>query len=89
MNFAGWIKKLTGRPTITVGSVGLAGPMSVTDLGKQTDPSTDLAPLARRLASGEFDIVAVGRALLADPLWARKVKDGRLDELMPFTKEAP
>ena len=88
MNFAGWIKKLTGRPTITVGSVGLAGPMSVTDLGKQTDPSTDLVPLARRLASAEFDIVAVGRALLADPLWARKVKDGRLDELMPFTKEA-
>jgi len=88
MNFAGWIKKLTGRPTITVGSVGLAGPMSVTDLGKQADPSNDLAPLARRLASGEFDIVAVGRALLADPLWARKVKEGRLDELMPFTKEA-
>ena len=88
MNFAGWIKKLTGRPTITVGSVGLAGPMSVTDLGEHTDPSTDLAPLAMRLAAGEFDIVAVGRALLADPLWARKVKEGRLDELMPFTKEA-
>ena len=25
MNFAGWIRRLTGKPTITVGSVGLAG----------------------------------------------------------------
>jgi len=88
MNFAGWIKQLTGLPTITVGSVGLAGPMSVTDLGEQTDPTTDLSPLAKRLAAGEFDIVAVGRALLADPKWARKIKEGRLDELLPFTKDA-
>ncbi len=88
LNFAGWIKTLTGRPTITVGSVGLSGPMSVTDLGERTDPATDLSPLARRIAKGEFDLVAVGRALLADPTWARKVKEGRLDELMPFTKAA-
>lgn len=88
MNGAGWIKQLTGKPTITVGSVGLAGPMSVTDLGGTTDVSTDLSPLARRVASGEFDIVAVGRALLTDPAWARKVKEGRLDELLPFNKEA-
>jgi len=88
MNLAGWIKELTGRPTITVGSVGLAGPMSVTELGATTDVSTDLSPLAARVAAGEFDIVAVGRALLVDPAWARKVKEGRLDELKPFTKEA-
>ena len=25
LNFAGWAKKLTGKPTITVGSVGLTG----------------------------------------------------------------
>jgi 2,4-dienoyl-CoA reductase-like NADH-dependent reductase (Old Yellow Enzyme family) len=88
MNLAGWIKELTGRPTITVGSVGLAGPMSVTELGATTDVSTDLSPLAARVAAGEFDIVAVGRALLVDPAWARKVKEGRLDELKPFTKDA-
>lgn len=88
MNCAGWIKQLTGRPTITVGSVGLAGPMSVTELGSETAPSTDLEPLARRLAAGEFDIVAVGRALLTDPAWTRKVKEGRLDELQPFNQSA-
>jgi 2,4-dienoyl-CoA reductase-like NADH-dependent reductase (Old Yellow Enzyme family) len=86
MNCAGWIKKLTGRPVITVGSVGLSGPMSVTDLGEQSAPSADLAPLAARLADGEFDIVAVGRAMLADPEWARKVRDGRFDALRPFSR---
>jgi 2,4-dienoyl-CoA reductase-like NADH-dependent reductase (Old Yellow Enzyme family) len=88
MNLAGWIKASTGRPTITVGSVGLQGPMSVTDLGEHAEVSADLAPLAMRVAQGEFDVVAVGRALLADPAWARKVKQGRLAELRPFTKEA-
>lgn len=88
MNLAGWVRKLTGRPTITVGSVGLAGPMSVTELGQHTEVSTDLAPLARGIANGEFDLVAVGRALLTDPQWARKVKEGRLDELLPFSSAA-
>lgn len=88
LNFAGWIKRLTGRPTITVGSVGLGGAMSVTNLGETAEVSAELAPLAARVAKGEFDIVAVGRALLADPEWARKVRSGRLDELKPFTKDA-
>lgn len=88
MNLAGWTKQLTGRPTITVGSVGLAGAMSVTNLGEAAGVVTDLAPLAQRIEAGEFDVVAVGRALLADPAWARKVLEGRLDELQPYTREA-
>lgn len=88
MNMAGWVKRLTGRPTITVGSIGLSGPMSVTELGTATDVSTDFGPLVKRRASGEFDLVAVGRALLTDPAWARKVKEGRFDELLPFNKDA-
>ena len=88
MNLAGWVKQLTGRPTITVGSVGLAGPMSVTNIGEATEVSADLGPLAHRVAHGEFDLVAVGRALLTDPEWARKVRQGRFDELLPFTKDA-
>jgi 2,4-dienoyl-CoA reductase-like NADH-dependent reductase (Old Yellow Enzyme family) len=87
MNLAGWIRRLTGRATITVGSVGLAGPMSVTELGQKTDPSLNFAPLAAGIEQGEFDLVAVGRALLVDPTWARKIKDQRFDELLPFTKD--
>ena len=36
----------------------------------------------------EFDMVAVGRALLQDPEWAAKVLGGRLDELKPYDAAA-
>lgn len=87
MNFAGWVKNLTGKPTITVGSVGMAGAMSTRDVGEHAAASTDLQPLADRVGAGEFDLVAVGRALLADPCWAEKVHDGRFDELRSFGHE--
>ena len=35
----------------------------------------------------EFDMVAVGRALLSDPEWVLKVKEGRDEEIVGFTKE--
>jgi 2,4-dienoyl-CoA reductase-like NADH-dependent reductase (Old Yellow Enzyme family) len=36
----------------------------------------------------EFDLIAVGRALLADPNWVVKVRDGRQDELKDFERSA-
>ena len=86
MNFAGWVKRLTGRPTITVGSVGLASALSIQDLGETAGASADLGPLCARLAAGEFDLVAVGRALIGDPAWVKKVRAGELDALEPFNK---
>ncbi|SFF44605.1 2,4-dienoyl-CoA reductase [Paenibacillus algorifonticola] len=88
LNFAGWTKKLTGKPTITVGSVGLDGDfMSLFTEGKGAE-NANVDDLASRLDEGEFDLVAVGRALLVDPAWADKVRDGRQDELIPFTPGA-
>jgi len=40
------------------------------------------------LARGDFDLVAVGRALLVDPGWVSKLREGRFDELPPVTPEA-
>ncbi|ANY70014.1 12-oxophytodienoate reductase [Paenibacillus sp. BIHB 4019] len=88
LNFAGWTKKLTGKPTITVGSVGLDGDfMSLFTEGKGAE-NANVDDLASRLDAGEFDLVAVGRALLVDPAWSDKVRDGRQDELIPFTPAA-
>ncbi|MFB6365276.1 NADH:flavin oxidoreductase [Paenibacillus elgii] len=88
LNLAGWTKKLTGKPTITVGSVGLDGDFtSLFTEGKGAD-NTKIDGLIERLERQEFDLVAVGRALLVDPLWANKVRDGRTAELVPFTTEA-
>jgi 2,4-dienoyl-CoA reductase-like NADH-dependent reductase (Old Yellow Enzyme family) len=87
LNFAGWVKKLTGKPTITVGSVGLSGDFVAGFQGESSDP-TSLDELLRRLDRGDFDLVAVGRPLLADPGWVQKIKYGRTHELKGFTKQA-
>lgn len=83
LNFAGWAKKLTGVPTITVGSVGLEGDF-VAALGGQGSSVAPLNDLERRLDRGDFDLVAVGRALLQDADWVAKLRDGRVDEIRPY-----
>jgi 2,4-dienoyl-CoA reductase-like NADH-dependent reductase (Old Yellow Enzyme family) len=47
-----------------------------------------LDELERRLDRGDFDLVAVGRALLQDPDWAVKVREGRTAELAAFERSA-
>jgi 2,4-dienoyl-CoA reductase-like NADH-dependent reductase (Old Yellow Enzyme family) len=87
LNFAGWAKRLTGKPTITVGSVGLTGDF-IAGFGGEVSHPASLEELLRRLDRGDFDLVAVGRALLADPQWAAKVHQGRTAELRDFSREA-
>lgn len=69
LTLAGWTKKLTGRPTIAVGNAGLA-------------PEGSPLRIAEYIDRGEFDMIAVGRAVLHDPQWARKVRSG--EEPSPF-----
>ncbi|MEU1696668.1 NADH:flavin oxidoreductase [Streptomyces hirsutus] len=83
MNLAGWAKKLTGRPAITVGSVGLNGEFQEAFQGRGAELGS-LDNLLDRLERDEFDLVAVGRAVLQDPQWAAKVLGGRIDELAPY-----
>jgi 2,4-dienoyl-CoA reductase-like NADH-dependent reductase (Old Yellow Enzyme family) len=87
LNFAGWAKKLTGKATITVGSIGLSGEFLAAFRGESSQPSS-LDELLRRMDRGDFDLAAVGRSLLADPHWVEKIRDNRMNELKGFTKEA-
>ncbi len=87
LNFAGWAKKVTGTPTITVGSVGLDGDFIAGFGGEGSKPAT-LDALLERLDRDEFDLVAVGRALIVDPDWVQKVRDGRFAELRGFDRAA-
>ena len=87
LNFAGWAKKLTGAATITVGSVGLTGEFMAAFRGEASQPAS-LDELVKRMDRGDFDLVAVGRPLLADPAWVQKIQSNRTDELKGFTKEA-
>ncbi|MDF2565238.1 MAG: dehydrogenase [Massilibacillus sp.] len=84
LNLAGWTKKITGKPTITVGSVGLDTNFIEFFAEGKGAKATSLTPLIERLEKNEFDVVAVGRALLADPAWATKTRENRIDELIPF-----
>jgi 2,4-dienoyl-CoA reductase-like NADH-dependent reductase (Old Yellow Enzyme family) len=73
LNFAGWAKKLTGAATISVGSVGLSKDTTSAWRGEGSD-SVSLAPLIERMERGDFDLIAVGRALLSDPNWPLKTQ---------------
>ncbi|PJE25701.1 2,4-dienoyl-CoA reductase [Pseudooceanicola antarcticus] len=83
LNFAGWAKKLTGVPTISVGSVGLSGEF-LAAFGGEASQVTPLDKLVRRMENDEFDLIAVGRALLSDADWVSKVRAGASDQLRGF-----
>ncbi len=87
LNDAGWAKQLTGKPAISVGSVGLSGEFIAAYAGEASEPAS-LDRLVEMMEREEFDLIAVGRALLQDPDWAVKVRDNRNDELQTFTKDA-
>ena len=87
LNLAGWAKKLTGVTAITVGAVGLSGDVYESLRGKSAQ-STPLNGLLARLERGEFDLVAVGRALLQDPAWLEKVRQNHVDQIADFTPAA-
>jgi 2,4-dienoyl-CoA reductase-like NADH-dependent reductase (Old Yellow Enzyme family) len=87
LNFAGWAKKLTGVATISVGSVGLSGDAIAAFGGASSNPAS-LDSLILRLERNEFDLIAVGRALLSDPRWVTKVRTYDHESLEPFTPAA-
>lgn len=85
LNLAGWTKNVTGKPTITVGSVGLKGHDFTDAFRGESAEVGEFGELESRLRRAEFDLVAVGRALITDPQWPIKVRDKRFSELAPFT----
>ena len=82
LNLAGWTRKITDAPTITVGNVGLD-----TSLFCGSGPES-AGELLRRYSHGEFDLVAIGQPLLSDAQWCLKVRDDRTDEIVDHTAAA-
>jgi 2,4-dienoyl-CoA reductase-like NADH-dependent reductase (Old Yellow Enzyme family) len=87
LGLAGWTRQLSHKPTMTVGSVGLDNDV-VDSLhgGEMASRVARLDTLERLLRRGDFDLVGVGRALLADPHWAGKVERGDLASLQGFNR---
>jgi len=78
LSLAGWTRKLTDLPVIAVGSVGLETQFRSEKQGQVIAPAS-VDRLVEQFDSGEFDVVAIGRALLADPDWVNRLRAGTLD----------
>ena len=84
-NLAYWTKKISNIPTIGVGSVGLDS-----DFINMTAPATptSIDKALDDIKKQKYDLIAVGRALLSDYEWVVKMKEGRLNDVIPYTKDA-
>ena len=84
-NLAYWTKKISNIPTVGVGSVGLDS--DFIDMTAPANP-TSIDRAIEDISTGKYDLIAVGRALLSDYEWVLKMKEGRLSDIIPYTKEA-
>lgn len=84
---AAWTKKLSGVPVIAVGSVTLANDFKSMHGKIAAAPCQQhIEQIERALDDGDFDLIAIGRALLANPDWVNKLATGKTNELVPFDK---
>lgn len=90
LNLAGWAKKFTDIPVVTVGSVGLKidlfGGFLADGMEFDFAGEAQLKIMADKFARGEFDLIAVGRSIIGDADWLVKVREGRFDDIRAFTK---
>jgi 2,4-dienoyl-CoA reductase-like NADH-dependent reductase (Old Yellow Enzyme family) len=89
LNLAGWSRRLSGLPTITVGSVGLSNDVMSGFFGEEVSGRVEegVRELVRRFDADEFDMVSVGRSLIADPDWVSKVRDGDYGAVRIFSRD--
>ena len=85
LSLAGWVKRLTTIPVIAVGKVTTTLAMDEA-YGEVADQVSDPAPALDMIERGEADLLAVGRALIANPTWVELVRNGRWKDLQPFHK---
>ena len=85
MTLAGWTRKLSGKPSMAVGGVGLSKDLQSSFMGG-TVPVNNLDQVMAHFERGEFDLLAVGRSLLVDPRWAQKARNN--EPFLPFGLEA-
>ncbi|NBC35427.1 12-oxophytodienoate reductase [Novosphingobium sp. FSY-8] len=86
---AGWLKAFTRKPVIAVGSAGLDIDVMATFTGSDEPRprvAETMAEAERRMAAGEFDLLAVGRALIGDPDFVAKVGEGRDGDVRGFVR---
>jgi 2,4-dienoyl-CoA reductase-like NADH-dependent reductase (Old Yellow Enzyme family) len=87
LNLAAWTKKVSGKPSISVGSVAMKTDLINSIFHGASSQVDGIERLLKMMDRGDFDLIAVGRGLLADPEWPAKVRLGALDKLIGYTPE--
>jgi len=85
LSLAGWARRLTGKPSVAIGGIGLGNALGETLSGSsETMPLDNLDAVRERITKGEFDLAGVGRAILNDPRWPERVKASQ--PALPFDR---
>ncbi len=85
LSLAGWARRLTGKPTVAIGGIGLGNGLGETlSDSSETRPLDNLGAVRAAIARGEFDLAGVGRAILNDPQWPQRVRTGQT--ALPFDR---
>ena len=81
LNISGWTRKLINKPVVMVGGTGVRRDRYESAL---TPPQVvdNVDEVMERYAAGEFDLLAIGRALLNDPNWLKRARTG--EPFLPF-----
>lgn len=80
------VRQLSGLPVSAAGGVTYSTSIGESLMGADSQV-TDPAEAAAALQAQAVDLIAVGRAMLANPDWTAKVRAGRWRELTPFRRE--
>lgn len=84
LNISAWTRKLIDKPVVMVGGTGVRRERHESAL---TPPQVvdNLEEIIERFERGEFDLLAIGRALLNDPDWLKRADAG--EEFLPFNPD--
>jgi 2,4-dienoyl-CoA reductase-like NADH-dependent reductase (Old Yellow Enzyme family) len=84
LSLAAWAQKLSGKPCVAVGGVGLSENLFASHETGGAQVERNFYNAAERIERGEFDLLGIGRALIADPDWPKKVRAG--EETLPYSR---
>jgi 2,4-dienoyl-CoA reductase-like NADH-dependent reductase (Old Yellow Enzyme family) len=85
LNLAGWAKKISGKTSVMVGSIGLGTPLDVATISDVSNAQNNVVDAAAMIRDGIVDLAAVGRALIADPDWAATLSEGTMRRGVAFS----
>jgi 2,4-dienoyl-CoA reductase-like NADH-dependent reductase (Old Yellow Enzyme family) len=86
LTLAGWTRKLSGKTVIAVGGIGVDEAVIAEERTEHDGAAIRESVLraADRIERGEYDMIAVGRGVLADPEWLQKIRRLNWKEINPF-----